>query len=120
VGSHGLLEFYGWKPSYRLVNKQHPDGLVVDVAPGSKSNHERYLDLLAGEMDRATADYSLAERSLAALELCEAAYLSSRHRCLVTLPLDKFAPSAPSNWQPGAPYSGSGGGRDGRHLANVP
>lgn len=51
-----------------------------------------------------------------ALELCEAAYLSGQHGCLVTLPLAAFAPPAPVDWAPGQPYSGQGGGRDGRQL----
>ncbi|HXF63934.1 MAG TPA: Gfo/Idh/MocA family oxidoreductase [Caldilineaceae bacterium] len=119
AGSHGLLEFFGWKPRYRLVNPEHPQGVEVEVAAGPKSNHERYLDLLADQMDAGRADYTLAERSLAALELCEAAYLASHHRCAVTLPLQSFVPPPVSDWQPGAPYSGTGGGRDGRRLAQI-
>jgi len=119
AGSHGLLEFFGWKPRYRLVNPEHPQGVEVEVVAGPKSNHERYLDLLADQMDAGRADYTLAERSLAALELCEAAYLASHHRCAVTLPLQSFVPPPVSDWQPGAPYLGTGGGRDGRRLAQI-
>jgi predicted dehydrogenase len=116
VGSLGMLEFYGWKPQYRLSNGEHPTGAVVDVAVGAKSNHERWLDLLAEQMDAGRADYRLAERSLAALELCEAAYLSSRIRSVVTLPIAKHQAAPASDWQPGEPYAGQGGGRDGRRL----
>jgi predicted dehydrogenase len=119
VGSRGLLEFFGWKPRYRLTDAQHSEGTLVEVALGPKSNHERYLDLLAEAMDAGTADYTLAERSLQALELCEAAYLAAQHGCAVRLPLQTFSPPAPSNWQPGMSYAGSGGGRDGRRLELV-
>jgi predicted dehydrogenase len=116
VGSLGTLEFYGWKPWYRLFNASHPMGEVVEVAVEAKSGHERYLDLLADQMDAGSADYRLAERSLAALELCEAAYLSSRMRSVVTLPIAEHQPAPASDWAPGVPYSGQGGGRDGRRL----
>jgi hypothetical protein len=73
--------------------------------------------MLATQMDTGTPDYSVAESSLAALELCEAAYLSYRHGgMMVTLPLRDFTPSPLVDWQPGLPYRGSGGGRDGRRL----
>jgi len=72
--------------------------------------------MLAGQIDAGQPDYTIPESSLAALELCEAAYLSSRHRCRIDLPLSSFKPPPPSDWQPGQPYSGTGGGRDGRKL----
>jgi predicted dehydrogenase len=119
VGSRGLLEFFGWKPAYRLFNAQHPFGVDVDVPVGSQSNHQRYLERLAEAMDTGSCDYSAAERSLQALALCEAAYLSARQGCAVRLPLAHFTPPAASDWQPGLPYGGSGGGRDGRRLADL-
>jgi hypothetical protein len=61
-------------------------------------------------------DYAIPEGSLLALEVCEAAYLSSRHRCQVTFPLERFTPPVPTDWEPGQPYAGAGGGRDGRML----
>jgi hypothetical protein len=68
-------------------------------------------------MDSGKADYFVPETSLAALELCEAAYLAGKHQCVVTLPLATFTPPAANDWEPGKPYSGStGGGRDGRKL----
>jgi hypothetical protein len=39
----------------------------------------------------------VAESSLAALELCEAAYLSAEHGCLVRLPLPQFSPPPPND-----------------------
>jgi predicted dehydrogenase len=116
IGTAGTLDFYGWEPRYRLLNAVHPQGELFEITPGPKSNHQRHLDALADQMDRGEADYSIAESSLMALELCEAAYLSCRHSCPVTLPLADFHPPQPNDWQPGLPYSGSGGGRDGRKL----
>lgn len=34
----------------------------------------------------------------------------------VTLPLGEYAPPPKVDWQPGLPYSGEGGGRNGRTL----
>ena len=119
VGSRGVLEFFGWKPRYRLMNPANPDGTLVEVPAGPKSNHERYLDQLAAQIDTGEQDLTLLERSLAALEICEAAYRSSRERCAVSLPLGEFVAPPPSDWAAGQPYGGSGGGRDGRRLDEV-
>jgi hypothetical protein len=62
------------------------------------------------------------ERSLAALELCDAAYTSAREQRAVNLRggnrLRAPGPgaAAPGDWDPGRPYAGTGGGRDGRRL----
>jgi predicted dehydrogenase len=117
VGTKGLLEFYGWEPRYRLLNDAHPDGELVEVSPGPLSGHQRHLEHMALEMDRGTPDYVVAESSLAALEVVDAAYLSCRCGCQVTLPLSTFTPPEPSHWMPGRPYGGEGGGRDGRRLS---
>jgi hypothetical protein len=87
------------------------------VTPGPRSNHQRHLDALADQMDAGAADYATAEGSLMALELCEAAYLSCRNGGMVRLPLADYAPPERTDWAPGVPYSGEGGGRDGRRLA---
>lgn len=117
IGTEGTLDFYAWESRYRLLNAEHPRGQLVEVEPGEKPAHQRYLEMLAGQIDRGEVDYTLAEASLAALELCEAAYLAHEHRCAVSLPLAQFQPPPQSDWQPGRPYSGRGGGRDGRQLA---
>jgi hypothetical protein len=119
VGSEGLLEFFAWKPRYRLMNREYPAGQIFDVPVGSRSNHQRYLEILADLMDRGEIDLSWGERSLAALELCESAYLSSRIDGAVTLPLASFVPVTKSDWDAGRPYAGRGGGRDGRRLELV-
>jgi hypothetical protein len=69
-------------------------------------------------MDGGLRDYSIAEGSLQALELVEAAYLSARAGCQVWLPLSEFEPPAQGEWVPGQPYEGTGGGRDGRKLTS--
>ena len=76
----------------------------------------RYLEDLAEQIDGGRPDYTLPRRSLAALELCEAAYVSSAHRCKVALPLQSFEIPPEPVWHPGKPYQGRGG-RDGRKLA---
>jgi predicted dehydrogenase len=119
VGSEGLLEFFGWKPYYWLMNQEYPKGQRFDVAVQARSNHQRYLEILAEQMDAGVIDLTWGERSLAALELCEAAYLSSRIGGAVTLPLATFVPQGRPEWDAGRPYSGSGGGRDGRRLAEI-
>ena len=83
--------------------------------------HQRHLENLAAQIDRAQPDYTIAEGSLAALELCEAAYVSIRNGSVpVPLPLDDFTPPPAVDWQPGLPYSGQGGGRNGRRLPPRP
>jgi len=116
VGTKGLIEFWAWESAYHLVSRAHPEGLLVQVAPAPIAGHRRHLERLAEEMDRGVVDYTVAESSLAALEMCEAAYLSCKHRCKVELPLASFTPPAANDWEPGKPYAGTGGGRDGRKL----
>ena len=116
VGREGTLEFYGWEPRYRLLNAQYPEGKLFEVTPGPRSNHQRHLEELAAQMDAGVADYSVAEGSLMALELCEAAYLSCRNGGIVRMPLAGYEEPAEVEWSPGLPYSGAGGGRDGRKL----
>ena len=121
VGSLGTIDFYGWAPRYRLLNANHPQGQLFEIEPGPATNHQRHLENLAAQMDRAQPDYTVAEGSLAALEICEAAYISSRNGGMpVPLPLDAFTPPPPVEWQPGLPYSGLGGGRNGRRLPPRP
>jgi len=116
VGTQGTLDFYAWKPRYRLCNADYPQGKVIDVDPGPLPVHQRYLHRLADQMDQGVTDYKWAESSLMALELCEAAYLSSQYHCAVPFPLAQFVPPPAVAWTPGQPYSGQGGGRDGRRL----
>ncbi len=116
IGSKGMIEFFGWKSAYRLYDAQHPQGNLVEITPAPQSNHQIYLELLASQITYQQPDYRWPDYSLAALELCEAAYLSHRYRCTISLPLSQFVPPPVNDWQPGQPYSGQGGGRDGRKL----
>jgi predicted dehydrogenase len=116
IGTRGRIDFFGWKPCYRIYDRENPTGKLVEVPSNPQTNHQLYLHLLADQMDHGSTFYHWVEYSLAALEQCEAAYLSSKHRCVVPLPIEKFAPPQPSAWEPGQPYAGKGGGRDGRKL----
>ncbi|KPK82898.1 MAG: hypothetical protein AMJ81_08960 [Phycisphaerae bacterium SM23_33] len=116
VGTAGLIEFWGWENGYVLLNEQFPAGRLIEPEEFDVTGHRRHLEKLAAMIDSGEADYSMPETSLKALEMCEATYLSSRHRCKVDFPLAGFRPPAESDWDPGRPYSGTGGGRDGRKL----
>ena len=96
------------------------------TSPLVSTAHQVYLETLADMVEKQEPQYELAELSLRALEICEAAYVSHRHRCGVKLPLSTFTPppgalqSAPDGapgqeWDPGTPYRGHGG-RNGRLL----
>lgn len=116
VGTQGTLDFYAWKSRYRLCNAEFPHGQLIEVDPGPQSAHQKYLERLATQIDHQTTDYTWPAASLAALELCEAAYLSNQQRAVVSLPVTGFTALPPTDWVPGKPYSGQGGGRDGRRL----
>jgi predicted dehydrogenase len=116
VGTQGLIEFWGWENEYRIVNAAFPGGQTIVPEEAPTTRHQRHLERLAAMIDGAPLDYTIPESSLMALEICEAAYLSSRHRCKVTFPFKQFTPPAAPDWNPGEPYAGHGGGRDGRKL----
>ncbi len=117
VGAKGQIEFWPWREGYYIRNPSQPEGtLTAPVSHDDRTAHQIHLETLADEVARGQPDYAIAECSLHALELCEAAYLSSRYRCQVPFPLTEFVPPVPVNWDPGLPYAGTGGGRDGRAL----
>ncbi len=117
AGTAGVIEFWGREASsFTIVSAEFPGGRTIEVEPGKRKNHQIHLENMAALMDGGQTDYAVAESSLAALELVEGAYLSIRHRCRVDLPLENFRPPPPSDWDPGRPYSGQGGGRDGAKL----
>ena len=122
VGSEGLIELPGWEPRYRIVSARHGAGgepaREVQVTAGPPA-HAAYLDRLADHVAAGTPRWEQVERSLAALELCDAAYTSAREQRAVRLGDGNGlrAPTAAAgDWDPGRPYSGRGGGRDGRRL----
>lgn len=116
VGTGGQIEFYGWHPSYRMLNSEFPHGELFTPQEFPVTGHQRHLENLAAMIASDSLDYSIPESSLSALQVCEGAYLSSAHGCQVTFPLEQFFPPPPTDWAPGQPYSGTGGGRDGRKL----
>lgn len=116
VGDLGTIEFLAWKSTYRLCNGAHPKGEIFSPEEFAIAGHQRHLDNLAEHIFSGRPDYSVAESSLAALEICEAAFVSARNRCRVTFPYSEFVVPNDTNWLPGQPYSGSGGGRNGRTL----
>jgi predicted dehydrogenase len=117
VGTAGQIEFWGWENGYRFQNEHYPAGQLIVPTEMPVTGHRKHLERMAEQIDSGTVDYSIPESSLSALEIVEASYLSSRHRCKVTFPFHAFtAPAEQPDWDPGEPYSGSGGGRDGRKL----
>ncbi len=116
VGTAGQIEFWGWDDSYSIQNAEFPRGALFTPPELPGTRHQRHLEAMAAMIDRGQPDYTIPESSLLALEMCEGAYISSRHRCKVTFPVDQFQPPAAPDWDPGMPYSGVGGGRDGRKL----
>ncbi len=116
IGTAGQIEFWGWENGYILLNAEFPAGKLIRPEVLPTTVHQRYLESLADMIEKGILDYSIPESSLIALELCEGAYLSSKYRCQVTFPVDQFMPPPSSDWEPGKPYSGTGGGRDGRKL----
>lgn len=116
VGTAGQIEFWGWENAYILLNEEHPNGTLITPEEFPGTAHQRHLEAMAAMIDSGKPDYAILESSLLALEIVEGAYVSSRHRCKVTFPVDRFQPPAPVAWDPGMPYAGAGGGRDGRKL----
>lgn len=116
VGTSGLIEFWGWENGYYLLNAEHPGGQLIVPAEYEVTGHRGHLENLARMIESGEPDYRLPDSSLTALEIVEGAYLSSRHRCKVTFPVHLFSPPDASDWDPGQPYAGEGGGRDGRKL----
>lgn len=116
IGTAGIIEFDGWDSHYHIRNDAHPNGQHYDVEVYSPQAHQRHLEQLAAQIDAGTTDYAVVDSSQTALEIVEAAYVSARHSCQVRFPLADFKPPAGVDWDPGMPYSGTGGGRNGRLL----
>jgi len=116
-GTRGFIEFWGWEPSYFILNPEHPGGKLITPVELPVTGHQCHLESLACQVAEGKADYRLAGASQTALEICEAAFVSHKYRCQVNFPFADFSPPPASQWEPGKPYSGHGGGRDGRTLA---
>jgi predicted dehydrogenase len=115
VGDRGYIEFGAFEPRYLLVADGH-DRELVEVEPFAVSGHQRHLEFLADQVATASRDYLIPETSLQALQIVEAAYESIRVGGSVTFPLGATQPERDVHWDPGQPYSGTGGGRNGREL----
>ncbi|WP_456696868.1 Gfo/Idh/MocA family protein [Aeromicrobium sp. P5_D10] len=115
IGDNGFIEYGAYEDSYVKV-AHGANREVVRPEPFSVTGHQSHLERLADQILESRTDYALADSSLRALEIVEAAYLSNRIGGLVTMPLDKFVQPEPSDWDPGVAYSGVGGGRNGREL----
>jgi len=115
VGSNGYIEFGAYEPYYIVVSEGNKR-TRVDVEPFAISGHQRHLEYLADQVESGTRDYSVPDTSLQALEVVDAAYRSARTGRAVTLPIDVKQPADGGDWDPGMPYSGVGGGRNGREL----
>jgi len=115
IGSEGSAEFWGWEDRFWLRKSGRADGELVEVPSHPASAHQIYLEQLADMVADQQPRYELPELSLAALEVCQAAYISNRHRCVVRLPLATFEIPREVLWDPGAAYRGEGG-RNGREL----
>lgn len=115
IGSHGFIEFGAFESEYVLVAPGHDRERVV-VPRFEVSGHQRHLEYLADQIEDGHRDYLVPETSLQALEIVEAAYLSKRRGTAIRPPVDGPQVEQGANWDPGLPYSGSGGGRNGREL----
>jgi predicted dehydrogenase len=116
IGTAGQIEFWGWENAYHILSAEFPTGQMISPQELPGTRHQRHMDHMADMIASGNTDYTIAEGSLLALEICEGAYISSRHRCKVSFPVDEFSPPIESDWDPGMPYGGSGGGRNGRRL----
>jgi predicted dehydrogenase len=115
VGSRGIIEYGAFEDDYVIVSPTH-DRERVTVAPFEVSGHQRHLEHLADQIENGTRDYRVPESSLQALEIVEAAYLSKRLGTAIRLPVAGPQADPGADWDPGRPYSGVGGGRNGREL----
>lgn len=115
IGTRGYIEFKAFESSYVLVAPGH-DRDVVKVEPFVVSGHQRHLEYLADQIRSGEHDYRIPDTSLQALEIVEAAYQSIRTKGSVVLPIKSAQPHPGDGWDPGSPFDGTGGGRNGREL----
>jgi len=118
VGSHGVIEWGTGGPlqnSYLIQNKDHPE--PIEVVPDYQQDKLKYLTILGDQIRRGEPDYTNIEASLRALEIVCATYPASKFRCKINLPWNDAEIAAlecDEPFWPGVPYSGTGGGRDGK------
>ncbi|MBC7723482.1 MAG: Gfo/Idh/MocA family oxidoreductase [Burkholderiaceae bacterium] len=119
IGSHGIIEYRAFENAFVLMASGY-DRAVVTVPPFAVSGHRRHLEHLADQVESGERDDANPESSLRALGIVEAAYLSARTGASVrpgAAPDQRDADRGVAEpWDPGAPYWGTGGGRNGREL----
>jgi predicted dehydrogenase len=115
IGEDGYIEYSAFGDSYVRTGSENGRERVQPPA-FDVSGHQWHLERLADQIDASAPDYVLAESSLRALEIVEAAYLSNRVGARVGLPEFDYTAVPVESWDPGTPYSGTGGGRNGREL----
>ena len=116
IGSKGMIKFWGWQSAYHIRNATYPNGRHFEIKQNPKSGHQLHLENLARMIKNGETDFSGPESSLATLEICDAAYKSSRFGCRVDIPLADFEFPKDNGWLPGEPWSQALGGRNGRRL----
>ncbi len=123
VGDAGMAEYVAWQNRFTITTGDGQQ--VVEGAAGTVTGHRWHLERLAEQIRTGRRDTVVPDTSLAALELVEAAYASHRTGATVRLgdtrlgEADDGVPEPPQPWDPGRPYSGTGGGRDGRSMEGV-
>ena len=122
VGTLGTIDFYGWETRYRILKRRTSARPAVRIR--SRTNHpspappRKISPRRSIGRNRTTPS---PKDRWPPSKLCEAAYVSIRNGSVpVPLPLDDFTPPPAVDWQPGLPYSGQGGGRNGRRLPPRP
>jgi len=116
-GESGSINWFLGEPYFTLRNIDNPAGVRKSPSvTDPRKPHQRYLDSLAEQIDSGRYDYSIPDLSQTALEICEAACVSANSRCRISFPYQSFVVPADTGWRLGKPYSGTGGGRDGRTL----
>lgn len=116
LGTKGHIEFYGWAKPYKILNAHYPHGEIIEPEELPVTGHRFHLENLARQIESNTPDYTIPQNSLTALEICQSAYSSARLGCQIRFRPGFRLANAPNDWQPGEPYAGKGGGRDGRKL----
>ena len=106
-GSAGMLEFHAWGDRYWLLNGEHPGGAVVHVEAAEESPHQWFLEELARQIDSQQFDYEIAERSVEALALIEAAYLSAQTCTRRRLPDEDVTAPLNTAWRLGQAHTSS-------------
>lgn len=113
LGSEGVIEYGAWDDHYSLQLSGEPRR-EVRPEPLAVSGHQFHLEHLAELVRSRRIDEAIPLTSMNALEVVDAAYLSNRIRAAVTVPVAEAPLPAAVDWDPGTPYSGVGGGRNGR------